>query len=118
MAAGFGYKSTQGAILVSYNTQPAGSDVVLTNEAWEELFRWQTEKTSSSLVLSCGGLEQGKTYHLTVGEIVGDITMTEIIYGYSSGMPGGGGPGGGGPGGNPPPNGGGNPPPNGGRPPR
>ncbi len=110
MAAGFGYKSTQGAILVSYNTQPAGSDVVLTNEAGEELFRWQTKKTSSSLVLSCDGLEQGKTYHLTVGEIVGDITMTEIIYGYSSGMPGGGGPGGN------PPNGG-NPPPNGGRPP-
>lgn len=117
MAAGFGYNSTQGALLVSYNTQPAGSEVILTNETGEELFRWTTLKTSSSLVLSCPGLVQGQTYHLTVGEIEGDITMTDIIYGYSSGMAGG--PGGGGPGGGNPPSGGGNPPGGGGgRPPR
>lgn len=109
MAAGFGYNSTQCALLVSYNSQPAGSDVILTDSEGKELFRWQTVKQSASIVLSCPDMVQGQTYHLVVGEITGDITMTEIIYGYSNGMGGMGGPGGG-------PGGGGNPPPNGGRP--
>ena len=99
MATGFGTGSTQGSIFVSYNTQSAGSKVTLTNGAGELLIDWETTKESSSIVLSCPGILQGETYHLTVGSIEGDITMTDIIYGYSSGMPGGGGGHGGRPGG-------------------
>ncbi len=94
MATGFGKSSTQGAIFVSYNTQPAGSTVSLTNAAGEVLLSWQTTKNSSSIVLSCPGIVKGESYHLVVGAIEGDITMTDIIYGTSSGMPGGGGGGG------------------------
>ncbi len=100
MASGFGTGSTQGSIFVSYSNQPAQSNVSLTNAAGEVLLEWKTEKDSSSIVISCPGIVKGETYHLTVGDIEGDITMTDIVYGTTGGGPGGG-PGGrpGGPGG-------------------
>ncbi len=103
MATGFGRNSSQGAIFVSYSIQPAGSQVSLTDASGEVIFSWETVKDSASIVLSCPDILQGETYHLTVGEIEGDITMTDIIYGYSSGGPGGapGGAPGGRPGGRP-----------------
>lgn len=125
MAMGFGSNSTQGAIFVTYSSQNAGSLVSLVNSAGEEILRWETTKASGSIVLSCPEIKQGETYTLTVGSITGEIVMTDILYGTTSGMggPGGGGggrPGGGGGtppngggGGNPPPGGGGNPPPDG-----
>lgn len=99
MATGFGSNSTQGAIFVTYSTQSAGSTISLKNSEGTEIFSWTTEKDSGSIVLSCPGIQQGQTYDLTVGQINGQITMTNIIYGQSSGGPGGG-PGG--PGGQPP----------------
>ncbi len=98
MATGFGSNSTQGAIFVTYSSQPAGSEISLKNSNGEEIFSRTTEKSSGSLVLSCPGIQQGQTYDLTVGQINGEITMTNIVYGQSNG----GGPGGGGPGGQPP----------------
>ena len=91
MASGFGLNSTQGSILVSYSTQPAGSKVSLTNAAGEELLSWETTKPSSSIVISCPAICKGETYRLTVGEFTTEITMTDIVYGYSNGMgnPGG-----------------------------
>ncbi len=85
MATGFGTGSTQGSIFVSYGSQPAQSKVSLTNSAGEVLLEWTTEKVSSSIVISCPGILKGETYHLTVGEIQGDITMTDIVYGTSGG---------------------------------
>ena len=89
MATGFGSNSTQGAIFVSYNTQPAGSKVSLTDATGNVVFIWETVKQSSSIVLSCPEILQGETYHLVVGAIEGDIIMTDIIYGYSNGGHGG-----------------------------
>ncbi len=101
MVMGFGSGSTQGAILVTYSNQPAGSPVSLTDTAGQVLFTWETTKSSGSIVLSCPGILQGQTYTLTVGDTSQEITMTAITYG-SGGMggPGGmGGHGGGRPGG-------------------
>ena len=118
MASGFGMNSTQGSILVSYSSQPAGSKVSLTNAAGEELLSWETTKPSSSIVISCPAICKGETYRLTVGEFTTEITMTDIVYGHGGGMggPGGmphpGGPGGG-PGGTPPDGGPGGTPPEG-----
>lgn len=118
MASGFGMNSTQGSILVSYSSQPAGSKVSLTNAAGEELLSWETTKPSSSIVISCPAICKGETYRLTVGEFTTEITMTDIVYGHGGGMggPGGmphpGGPGGG-PGGTPPEGGPGGTPPEG-----
>ncbi len=115
MAMGFGSTSTQGAIFVTYNTQSAGSLVSLTNAAGEEILHWETTKTSGSIVLSCPEIKQGETYTLTVGSITGEIVMTDILYGTTSGMGGPGGDGGRpGGGGGTPPNGGGGTPPDGG----
>ena len=127
MAMGFGSTSTQGAIFVTYSSQEAGSLVSLVDAAGKEVLHWETTKPSGSIVLSCPEIKQGETYTLTVGSITGEIIMTDILYGTTSGMggpggggrPGGGTPpnGGGGPGGNPPPDGyggGGGTPPNGG----
>ena len=110
MAMGFGSTSTQGAIFVTYNSQSAGSLVSLTNAAGEEILHWETTKASGSIVLSCPEIKQGETYTLTVGSITGEIVMTDILYGTTSGMGGpGGGPGGPGGGGGTPPGGGGRP---------
>ncbi len=120
MASGFGLNSTQGSILVSYSSQPAGSKVSLTNAAGEELLTWETTKPSSSIVISCPAICKGETYRLTVGEFTTEITMTDIVYGHGNGMGGPGGPppeGGtpptGGHGGMPPEGGPGGPPPEG-----
>ncbi|MCH5279811.1 MAG: carbohydrate-binding domain-containing protein [Christensenellaceae bacterium] len=114
MAAGFGNDSTQGAILVSFETKPADSKIVLTDSNGNTLIDWTSEKPYSSVVLSCPELAVGSNYTLTVGGSPIDITMSSIIYSSGGmGRPGGmGGPGGGiggpggmgdhgGPGGNP-----------------
>ncbi len=90
MASGFGTSSEQGSIFVSYDTQPAGSKVSLTTATGREIFTWETLKPSSSIVLSCPDILKGETYHLVVGEIQGDIIMTDIVYGTSGGGHGGG----------------------------
>ncbi|MBQ2445689.1 MAG: carbohydrate-binding domain-containing protein [Oscillospiraceae bacterium] len=89
MATGFGAGSTQGSIFVSYSTQPSGSKVSLKNSFGEEILSWETTKSSSSIVLSCPQIKEGESYHLTVGQIEGDILMTDIVYGTSPTHPGG-----------------------------
>ena len=89
MATGFGAGSTQGSIFVSYSTQPSGSKVSLKNSSGEEILSWETTKSSSSIVLSCPQIKEGESYHLTVGQIEGDILMTDIVYGTSPTHPGG-----------------------------
>lgn len=95
MAQNFSNSSTQGAIMVTVNTQMAGSSISLADSSGKELVSWTTDKEYASVVVSCPEITVGETYLLTTGNNTQEITMDSLIYGGGSmgGKPGGRAPG-------------------------
>lgn len=93
MAQGFTEASGQGGILVNVNGMSVG-EILLTDDAGKELFRWTPAKNYGSLVLTCPGIVKGETYTLTVGDTAQTVEMTDWVYGSSGGFGGPGDPGG------------------------
>lgn len=100
MAENFGDSSTQGVMMVTVNSQAAGSAVSLSDSSGNELVSWTPEKEYTSVIISCPEITTGQEYTLTTGSDTTQITMDSIAYGSGSGMGGnpgnGGGPGNGG----------------------
>lgn len=100
MAKNFGDSSTQGVMMVTVNSQAAGSAVSLSDSSGNELVSWTPEKEYTSVIISCPEITTGQEYTLTTGSDTTQITMDSIVYGSGSGMGGnpgnGGGPGNGG----------------------
>lgn len=100
MAENFGDSSTQGVMMVTVNSQAAGSAVSLSDSSGNELVSWTPEKEYTSVIISCPEIATGQEYTLTTGSDTTQITMDSIVYGSGSGMGGnpgnGGGPGNGG----------------------
>ena len=100
MAENFGDSSTQGVMMVTVNSQAAGSAVSLSDSSGNELVSWTPEKEYTSFIISCPEITTGQEYTLTTGSDTTQITMDSIVYGSGSGMGGnpgnGGGPGNGG----------------------
>lgn len=100
MAENFGDSSTQGVMMVTVNSQAAGSAVSLSDSSGNELVSWTPEKEYTSVIISCPEIKTGQEYTLTTGSDTTQITMDSIVYGSGSGMGGnpgnGGGPGNGG----------------------
>ena len=100
MAENFGDSSTQGVMMVTVNSQAAGSAVSLSDSSGNELVSWTPEKEYTSVIISCPEITTGQEYTLTTGSDTTKITMDSIVYGSGSGMGGnpgnGGGPGNGG----------------------
>lgn len=100
MAENFGNSSTQGVMMVTVNSQAAGSAVSLSDSSGNELVSWTPEKEYTSVIISCPEITTGQEYTLTTGSDTTQITMDSIVYGSGSGMGGnpgnGGGPGNGG----------------------
>lgn len=100
MAENFGDSSTQGVMMVTVNSQAAGSAVSLSDSSGNELVSWTPEKEYTSVIISCPEITTGQEYTLTTGSDTTQITMNSIVYGSGSGMGGnpgnGGGPGNGG----------------------
>lgn len=100
MAENFGDSSTQGVMMVTVNSQAAGSAVSLSDSSGNELVSWTLEKEYTSVIISCPEITTGQEYTLTTGSDTTQITMDSIVYGSGSGMGGnpgnGGGPGNGG----------------------
>ena len=100
MAENFGDSSTQGVMMVTVNSQAAGSAVSLSDSSGNELVSWTPEKEYTSVIISCPEITTGQEYTLTTGSDTTQITMDCIVYGSGSGMGGnpgnGGGPGNGG----------------------
>lgn len=100
MAENFGDSSTQGVMMVTVNSQAAGSAVSLSDSSGNELVSWTPEKEYTSVIISCPEITTGQEYTLTTGSDTTQITMDSIVYGSGSGMRGnpgnGGGPGNGG----------------------
>ena len=100
MAENFGDSSTQGVMMVTVNSQAAGSAVSLSDSSGNELVSWTPEKEYTSVIDGCPEITTGQEYTLTTGSDTTQITMDSIVYGSGSGMGGnpgnGGGPGNGG----------------------
>lgn len=100
IAENFGDSSTQGVMMVTVNSQAAGSAVSLSDSSGNELVSWTPEKEYTSVIISCPEITTGQEYTLTTGSDTTQITMDSIVYGSGSGMGGnpgnGGGPGNGG----------------------
>lgn len=86
MAQNFGTSSTQGAMLVTIDSQTAGSSLSLCDSEGNELLSWQPQKAYSSVLISCPEVKQSSSYTLTAGNSTTEITMDSLIYGNGGGM--------------------------------
>lgn len=82
MVENFSSDSTQGAILLSYESSMNGT-ITLSDEDGKELASYTPEKSYSCVQISCAGIAVGKTYTVTSGTNSQTIEMTELIYGNS-----------------------------------
>lgn len=85
MAQNFGENSTQGAILLTVDTQAAGSTVSVSDSAGSVLASWEAPQAFSSVVISCPGLEADDTYTVMAGTSSTEVTLDGLLYG-SGGM--------------------------------
>lgn len=88
MAQNFGDTSTQGSILVSVDSQGAGSTVSLTDQNSAVLATWEAPKSFNSVLISCPDLTVGSTYTVTAGTAQTEVTLDSLIYGGGSMQPG------------------------------
>lgn len=95
MSQSFGNSSTQGVISVTVNGGAAGSVISLYDENGTLMISLESEKTYSSVLISCPGIDEGGSYVLNAGTYSTEITMNGLIYGSGGGFPwaGGGRPG-------------------------
>lgn len=88
MAQNFGDTSTQGSILVSVDSQSAGSTVSITDQNGAILATWEAPKSFNSVLISCPDLTVGSTYTVTAGTAQTEVTLDSLIYGSGSMQPG------------------------------
>ena len=94
MAQNFGSDSTQGSIMVTFDTvltESSEMEITLTDESGKTLLTYTPAKSYNCVVLSCPELAAGNTYTVSAGEQSVEVTMDSLIYGETKGM---GGPGG------------------------
>ena len=94
MAQNFGSDSTQGSIMVTFDTaltEVSEMEITLTDESGKTLLTYTPAKSYNCVVLSCPELAVGNTYTVSAGEQSKEATMDSLIYGETKGM---GGPGG------------------------
>lgn len=89
MSVGFSSSSTQGSIMVTIGTQPAGTLVTLTDPNGSVLLSRQTDQDFSCVLLSCPEIVQGSVYTLAIGSETMEITMDSLTYSNGSGRMGG-----------------------------
>lgn len=88
MAQNFGDTSSQGSILVSVDSQSAGSTVSITDQNGAILATWEAPKSFNSVLISCLDLAVGSTYTVTAGTAQTEVTLDSLIYGGGSMQPG------------------------------
>jgi len=98
MAQNFGDSSTQGSIMLTYQSFASGK-ISVADSSGNVLAEYTPSKNYNCVVVSCPGLTKGGTYTVTACGQSQSVTLESIIYGSGS-M--GGGQGGQQPGGTPP----------------
>ena len=81
MTQNFSDSSTQGIMMVTVDTQAAGSIISLTDSSENELVSWTTDKEYTSVIVSCPEITEGEAYTLTAGNSTQKIIMDSLIYG-------------------------------------
>lgn len=89
MAQNFGDSSTQGAILLTVDSQAADTQVSVAGADGTVLASWQAPKSYSAVVISCPGLEAGSSYTVTAGSSQTEVTLDSLVYGSGMQQPGG-----------------------------
>lgn len=92
MMQGTSSNSTQGGMAVTLgNSYAGGSEVVITDSDGNEILSYVPSKTFSAIVVSCGELELGETYTITVdGTETGSVELSSVSVSNGSGGMGGG----------------------------
>lgn len=101
MAQNFGDSSTQGSIMLTYQSFASGK-ISVADSSGNVLAEYTPSKNYSCVVVSCPGLTKGGTYTVTACGQSQSVTLDSIIYGSGSMGGGQGGHGGQQPGGTPP----------------
>ena len=86
MVQNFSTESTQCAVLLSVEVQPAESVISICDEQGNTLLTYNAAKQFSSLLFSCPDLAMGNTYTVTAGTFQTEITLEEVITGTSTMM--------------------------------
>lgn len=68
-------------MMVTVDTQAAGSIISLTDSSENELVSWTTDKEYTSVIVSCPEITEGEAYTLTAGNSTQKIIMDSLIYG-------------------------------------
>ena len=90
MAETFSTSSTQGCILLTFDTwYPSGTTIELfdtSDSTASSLLNYSPSKSFNSVVVSCPEIKLDNTYTIRVGSYETTITMTEISYGSNNGF--------------------------------
>lgn len=84
MAQNFNASSNQGCIMVNFDAQEAGTEIMLLDSSRNELLSWAADKRYSSVIISCPEIRQGETYTVKSGTAEQVVTMNSLIYGNNS----------------------------------
>ena len=90
MAVNFGSNSTQGSILLNYQSS-SSEKIKVTDSSGNTIVEYTPAKNYSSVVVSSPKLVKGGTYKVTACGETQTVTLDSLIYGESGGMPGMGG---------------------------
>ena len=89
MAQNFGDGSTQGSILLTVDSQQAGSAVSVADSTGKVLASWTPTQGYNAVVISCAGLQADGTYTVTASDTTTEITLDGLLYGEGFGFGGG-----------------------------
>lgn len=78
----------QGTMLISVDTQQAGTQIVLHDSDGNEIVDFTASKGYNCVIISAPQIVQGETYELSAGTYSAQITMDELIYGSGNQMMG------------------------------
>lgn len=87
MAQNFGNNSTQGSILLTYQSSSA-ENICLKDSSGNTLASYSPNKSYNCVVISCSSVTTGNTYTVEACGQTTDVTMNSLIYGNSNGMGG------------------------------
>lgn len=90
MAQNFGDSSTQGSIMLTYQSFASGK-ISVADSSGNVLAEYTPSKNYSCVVVSCPGLTKGGTYTVTACGQSQSVTLESTIYGSGSTQPGQGG---------------------------
>ena len=83
MAQNFGDSSTQGSIMLTYQSFASGK-ISVADSSGNVLAEYTPSKNYSCVVVSCPGLTKGGTYTVTACGQSQSVTLDSIIYGSGS----------------------------------